>query len=75
MAAGARVVSSPVNLFRSGWPAVTLTDPTATAFAAAIRAGLDAPVAAGDIPSLNDYDWAVLADRFDQCLRRAAVRG
>jgi glycosyltransferase involved in cell wall biosynthesis len=75
VAAGARVVSSPVNLFRAGWPAVTLTDPTSDAFAAAIRAGLEAPVAAGDVSSLNDYDWAVLADRFDQCLRRAAVRG
>jgi glycosyltransferase involved in cell wall biosynthesis len=73
VAAGARVVSSPVNLFRAGWPAVALTDPNADAFADAIRAGLDAPVAGPDAPSLNDHDWAALADRFEQCLRRAAV--
>ena len=73
VAAGARVVSSPVNLFKVGWPGVALTQPNAKTFEAAIRSALDAPAIEGGGGLLNNYDWAVLADRFDQCLRHAVA--
>ena len=72
VAAGARVVSSPVNAFQHGWPTVALTEPNAEAFAGAITAALDAGPVEPDAGLLRDNDWAVLAGRFEQTLRSAA---
>lgn len=68
-ASGAQVVSSPVDMFRHGWPNVRLTEPTALAFEEAVLAVLDAPQSSSE---LTAYDWRTLACRFDAVLQGVA---
>lgn len=69
-AAGAQVVSSPVDMFRHGWPNVRLVDATAAAFEKGILTALDSPQEA---PDLTPYDWQTLAANFEAVLRKAAL--
>lgn len=64
-ACGVPVVSSPVHMFRSGWPNVLITDPTADAFAEAIEQALSG---AGAPPDLSSYDWSYIAMTFQSLL-------
>lgn len=65
-AAGVQVVSSPVDMFRHGWPNVRIAEPTAPAFAEAILSALNAPRPSAD---LTPYDWCTLACRFNTVLQ------
>jgi len=67
-AVGAQVISSPVDMFRQGWPNVHLTEPTAAAFEQAILTVLDNPRPA---PNVAGYDWETLACHFDEVLEQA----
>lgn len=68
-AAGAQVVCSPVEAFRSGWPNVHITQPQASSFAAAIQEAIEAP---RPIPDIAAYDWAALTARFGQVFESIA---
>jgi glycosyltransferase involved in cell wall biosynthesis len=68
-AAGAQVVTSPVDFFLTGWPNVHTTDPTADAFAEAILRVLDKPEVVLDV---SKYDWSRLADDFESALHAVA---
>ncbi len=68
-ACGVPVVSSPVSMFRTGWPNVRITDPSADAFVDAIEQALVEP---GAPPDLSHYDWSQIARSFQSVL--TAVR-
>jgi hypothetical protein len=68
-AAGAQVVTSPVDMHRLGWPNVWMVEATSTAFEQAILAALQAPKAPADVAAL---DWRHLAGQFDGVLRELA---
>jgi glycosyltransferase involved in cell wall biosynthesis len=73
-AAGAQVVSSPVDMF-SDWPNVRITPPTSIAFTDSILAALKAPRSA---PPLAHLDWKFLSRQFLKELQSACgsqVRG
>lgn len=62
-AAGAQVVTSPVDLFATGWPPVRTACADAPSFKRAILESLDEPRPA---PDLTSYDWSALATRFGE---------
>lgn len=70
-AAGCRVVSSPVERFRHGWPGVHVVQPSADAFRDAIRAALDGPTPG--VNNLLEYDWDHLVRRFESVLERVCL--
>jgi glycosyltransferase involved in cell wall biosynthesis len=67
-ACGVPVVTSPVRMFRSGWPNVVTVDATKDALAAGIRAALDEP---SSPPDLSEFDWQHIATRFMSVLSAA----
>lgn len=69
-AAGAQVVTSPVDYFRSGWTNVHTTAPDAGSFVEAILGALERPQPIADV---NRYDWSRLASEFDSVLRSVCV--
>ncbi|HZT44220.1 MAG TPA: glycosyltransferase [Chthonomonadaceae bacterium] len=68
-AAGAQVVSSPVDMFREGWPNVRMVGADAAAFEKAILEAIERPTSPAD---LTAYDWCVLTRRFEQVIEEAA---
>lgn len=63
-AAGCQVVSSPVDMFRD-WPNVRTAEPGVEPFARSIGEALHSP---RPCPDLSDYDWDLLAARFNGIL-------
>jgi len=69
LAAGAQVVTSPVNLFR-GISGVWTRKPTSEDFAEGIRQALSHPQPIGD---LSEFDWRTLRQRFLSFVLEAAA--
>ena len=71
-AAGCQVVSSPVDLYRLGWPCVRIAEPEAEPFANAILDALECPRPSPDLEKLS---WAHLSREFEAILEKAVSAG
>lgn len=70
-AAGAQVVTSPVDMFAHGWPNVWTVADNAAAFEAGIEDALQYPKPADD---LTKYNWATLARQFQDVLDQTILQ-